>query len=259
MQRLMQQQFPPLGTPYDRIPFGILQLLASAQSLGSLPDALEALRLQLRCDIDVLMACDTPHEVVTQTSDDRTYRGTSQFAQPLSAPVQTVLLDPPVAANPVALKALRVADMVLIAPGSLYRTVLPALLPIGIGETLRSLAGKVICCGALTTVSGQTDAFRAVDYVARIARALGRGAIDVALLNSHQYSTAAVALLKQYDMAPLRYESHDAHVLSALDIQPVARDMLIQIAGNPQVTLAALTTHNDAELRMGIVTAQRVG
>ena len=259
MQRLMQQQFPPLGTPYDRIPFGVMQLLASAQSLGSLPDAIEGLRQQLRCDIDVLMACDTPHDVVTHTSDERTHRGTSQFAQPLSAPVQTVLLDPPVAANPAALKVLRVADMVLIAPGSLYRTVLPALLPTGIGETLRSLAGKVICCGALTTVSGQTDAFRAVDYVARIARALGRGAIDVALLNSHQYTTVAVTLLKQHDMAPLRYESHDAHVLNALDIQPVARDMLINITGNVPALLPQLTIHDEAELRMGIVTAQRVG
>jgi 2-phospho-L-lactate transferase/gluconeogenesis factor (CofD/UPF0052 family) len=259
MQRLMQQQFPLLGTPYDRIPFGVMQLLASAQSLGSLPDAIEGLRQQLRCDIDVLMACDTPHDVVTQTSDERTHRGTSQFAQPLSAPVQTVLLDPPVAANPAALKVLRVADMVLIAPGSLYRTVLPALLPTGIGETLRSLAGKVICCGALTTVSGQTDAFRAVDYVARIARALGRGAIDVALLNSHQYTTAAVTLLKQRYMAPLRYESHDAHVLNALDIQPVARDMLINITGNVPALLPQLTIHDEAELRMGIVTAQRVG
>ena len=258
-QRLMQQQFPLLGTPYDRIPFGILQLLANAQSLGSLPDALEALRLQLRCDIDVLMACDTPHDVVTQTSDDRIYRGTSQFAQSVSAPVQTVLLDPPVAANPVALKALRVSDMVLIAPGSLYRTVLPALLPIGIGETLRSLAGKVICCGALTTVSGQTDAFRAVDYVARIARTLGRGAIDVALLNSHQYTPAAVGLLKQHDMAPLRYETHDAHVLHALDIQPVARDMLVNVHGANLGVLGKLTTHDEAELRMGVVTAQRSG
>ena len=257
-QRLMQQQFPPLGTPYDRIPFGVMQLLASAQSLGSLPDALEGLRQQLRCDIDVLMACDTPHDVVTQTSDEKTSRGTSQFAHPLSAPVQTVLLDPPVVANPAALKVLRVADLVLIAPGSLYRTVLPALLPAGIGDTLRSLAGKVICCGALTTVAGQTDAFRAVDYVARIARALGRGAIDVALLNSHQYDSAAVTLLKQHEMAPLRYDAQDAHVLQALDIQPVARDMLIHIHEKTTGTLVKLTTHDEAELRMGIVTAQRV-
>ncbi|NBU63481.1 MAG: hypothetical protein EBS29_03100, partial [Chloroflexia bacterium] len=205
-QRLMQQQFPPLGTPYDRIPFGVMQVLASAQSLGSLSDALEGLRQQLRCDIDVLMACDIPHDVITQTSDEKIARGTSQFAQPLSAPVQSIMLDPPVAANPAALKTLRVADLVLIAPGSLYRTVLPALLPTGIGDTLRSLAGKVICCGALTTVAGQTDAFRAVDYVARIARALGRGAIDVALLNSHQYHATAVTLLKQHHMAPLRYD-----------------------------------------------------
>jgi hypothetical protein len=93
----------------------------------------------------------------------------------------------------------------------------------------------------LTTVAGQTDAFRAVDYVARIARALGRGAIDVALLNSHQYDSAAVTLLKQHDMAPLRYDVQDAHVLQALDIQPVARDMLIHIH---EKTLGCWRTHD---------------
>ena len=60
-------------------------------------------------------------------------------------------------------------------------------------------------------------------------------------------------------MAPLRYESHDAHVLNALDIQPVARDMLIDEQGRALGMLAKLTTHDEAELRMGVVTAQRVG
>lgn len=258
MQRLMQQQFMPLGTPYDRISFGILQLIASAQSLGSLPDAIDGLKQQLRCDIDVLMASETAHDVVVQTSDNRAYRGTNQITQLLSAPVQSVLLDPAVVANPAALKALRVADLVLIAPGSLYRTVLPALLPNGIGETLRSLAGNVICCGALTTEHGQTDAFRAVDYIARIARTLGRGAIDVALLNSYQYPATAVGQLKQHNMAPLRYDAKDAHVLAALDIRPMVRDMLMNVEGTNSVMLAKLTTHDETELRMGVVSSQRL-
>jgi hypothetical protein len=60
-------------------------------------------------------------------------------------------------------------------------------------------------------------------------------------------------------MAPLRYDVQDAHVLSALDIQPVARDMLIHDTKNTPEMLAQLITHDEAELRMGVVTAQRIG
>lgn len=251
VQRLMQQQFLPLGTPYDRIPFGILQLIAMAQSGGVLSDTLDAMRTQLRCDIEVLMASDTPHDIVARTSDDHMLHGVTALSQPLSAPVQQFGLDPAVIAHPLALKVLRVADLVVIAPGHLYRTVLPALLPVGIGETLRTLTGRVACCGALTTIPGYTDAFRAVDYVARIARALGRGAIDVAVLNSNDYTPVEVALLKRHDMAPLAYTDADQHVLTALDIDVVVRDMLEpETVSGMSRTLAELTRHHAAELRM---------
>lgn len=251
MQRLMQQQFLPLGTPYDRIPFGVLQLIAMAQSSGVLNDTLDAIRTQLRCDIDVLMASETPHDVVARTSDNHTYHGAAALSQPLTAPVHHFSLDPAVAAHPHVLKVLRVADLVVIAPGHLYRTVLPALLPTGIGETLRTLTGRVACCGALTTIPGYTDAFRAVDYVARIARTLGRGAIDVALLNSNDYTPVEVALLKRHDMAPLAYTDADQQVLTALDIDVVLRDMLEPATySGMSRSLAELTRHHAAELRM---------
>ena len=251
VQRLMQQQFVPLGTPYDRIPFAVLQLIAMAQSTGVLADTLDAMRQQLRCDIDVLMASEHPHDIVAHTSDDHTYVGASALAQPLSAPVQQLTLDPVVVAPPHTLKVLRVADLVVIAPGNLYRSVLPALMPVGIGETLRTLTGRVACCGALTTIAGHTDAFRAVDYVARIARTIGRGAIDVALLNSNDYTAVETAMLKHQDMAPLVYSNADQHVLTALDIAVIVRDMLEPLPADASArSVAELTRHHTPELRM---------
>ena len=251
VQRLMQQQFVPLGTPYDRIPFGVLQLIAMAQNTGALADTLDAMRAQLRCDIDILMASETPHDVVARTSDEHTYLGVAALAQPLSAPVQHFSLEPQVTAHPQVLKVLRVADLVVIAPGHLYRSVLPALLPTGIGDALRTLTGRVVCCGALTTIAGYTDAFRAVDYVARIARAIGRGAIDAAILNSNDYTPLEVALLKRHELTPLIYNDSDRHVLDALDIDVVVRDVL-QPATRQDAprTLAELTRHHTPELRI---------
>lgn len=258
VQRLMQQQFTPLGTPYDRTPFGVLQLVAMAQSSGALADALEAIRTQLRCDIEVLMASETPHDIVARTSDDHTYHGSAALSQPLSAPVQQLSLEPAVAAHPHTLKVLRMADLVVIAPGHLYRSVLPALLPTGIGETLRTLTGRVVCCGALTTIAGHTDAFRAVDYVARIARALGRGAIDVAILNNNDYSPVETALLKRHDMSPLAYRDADQHVLMALDIDVIMRDLLepASVAGTMR-GITELTRHHAPELRMACMQASK--
>jgi 2-phospho-L-lactate transferase/gluconeogenesis factor (CofD/UPF0052 family) len=113
------------------------------------------------------------------------------------------------------------------------------------------LTGRVACCGALTTIAGHTDAFRAVDYVARIARTIGRGAIDVALLNSNDYTAVETAMLKRQDMAPLVYSDADQHVLAALDIAVIVRDMLEPLPADASArTVAELTRHHTPELRM---------
>lgn len=253
MHRLWGQRFAALGTPYDGVPFGILHLLAHAQQLGSMQEALTLLQQQIRCSIDVLMVSETVHDVLLHQSNGDVVR--HQPGQSVATVTQAELA-PEIQVNPAVVRALRVAQLVVIAPGSLYTTVLPALLPLGMADTLRSMTAQVVCVAPLTTVAGQTDAFRCVDYVARVARTIGRGGLDTALVNNTPYGGSHRAVLAKHGMAPLLTTAGDGDIMQALGVRMVARDFLM-LEDDVEPTLSRLTTHHETELRMGCVQASR--
>jgi uncharacterized cofD-like protein len=253
MQRLWGQRFASLGTPYDGVPFGILHLLAHAQQLGSMQEALALLQQQIRCSVDVFLVSETVHDVLLHQNNGDVVR--HQPGQSVATVTQAELT-PAVQVNPAVIRALRVAQLVVIAPGSLYTTVLPALLPSGMADTLRSMTAQVVCVTPLTTVAGQTDAFRCVDYVARVARTIGRGGLDTALVNNATYSVAQRAVLTKHGVAPLLTTAGDGEIVQALGVRMVARDFLM-LDGDAEVAVSQLTTHHETELRMGCVQASR--
>ena len=104
-------------------------------------------------------------------------------------------LEPEAEASPRALVAIEQADMVIIAPGSLYGSLAPALIVPGIGEALKkSKALKVYVCN-LVTKPGQTDGFTVTDYANEIERLAGGPFLDAVLFNTEEPSEA---LLKKY-------------------------------------------------------------
>lgn len=254
--RVMQHRFKHVDSAYAQVPFGVLHVLAHAAQ-STLTEALDRFRHDVACDIDVLMVTQTPHDMVCRVAETEHRRGISQIKQAPLGAVQQVFLDPPVAASAAVLHALKIADVILIAPGSLYEHVLPVLLPEGIRETLQSVKGHVICIPALTTIPGQTDTFRTADYVARVARILGRGGLDRAIINTASYAPSHASYLLSRGIKPLRYEESDAAVLQALGVQPVLRNVLTEFSDEQSYNTATLTTHDETELRMACVLANK--
>ena len=85
-----------------------------------------------------------------------------------------------------AIRAIRRADIIILGPGDLYTSVLPSLLVQGVAEAVRaSEAQKVYVCN-LMTKHGETDGFRASDFVAEVHRYLG-GRVDRAILHDGSF------------------------------------------------------------------------
>jgi uncharacterized cofD-like protein len=253
MQRLWSQQFTPLGTPYDGVPFGVMQLIAHAQQLGSMQDALDVMRQQIRCEVEVYLVSESVHHVLVHTINGDVVQGMPDTPTTV---IQSVSLSPQVQTSAAVIRALRVAQLVVIAPGSLYTNVLPALLPHGMADTMRNMTAQVVCVTPLSTVHGQTDAYRAVDYVARVSRVLGRGSINTALVNTSPYTPQQRAFLTQHGVAPLVHTADDQSILQALGIQMIGRDMLL-VDDQTDLSVARLTTHHETELRRGCVLASK--
>jgi uncharacterized cofD-like protein len=93
-------------------------------------------------------------------------------------------LTPEATANPAALTAIKRADVIVIGPGDLYTSILPNLLVAGVPAAIgRSKAVKVFVCN-LMTKHGETDGFRASDFLREVQRYLGDSApLDHVIVN----------------------------------------------------------------------------
>ncbi|MGH2504732.1 MAG: gluconeogenesis factor YvcK family protein, partial [Ktedonobacterales bacterium] len=92
---------------------------------------------------------------------------------PLS-PIASIHLKEPAPACEEALRAIRRADVIVIGPGDLYTSILPNFVVDGIADAVRaSDATNVYICN-LMTKRGETDGYRASDFVRTVNGYLGQ-------------------------------------------------------------------------------------
>jgi uncharacterized cofD-like protein len=165
--------------------FGNLFLTALEKMTGNFGQAVELAGEVLSITGMVEPLTMTNVTLVHDAPDGKEVRGEFEIAHCEFADERPALrLDPKGVPSERALEAIKVADMVVIAPGNLYGSLAPALLVDGIGEALaESKAVKVYVCN-LVTKPGQTDDFYVHDFADEIERLAGRPFLDVVMYNT---------------------------------------------------------------------------
>lgn len=130
-------------------------------------------------------------------------------------------LSPKAQANPMAIRAIEQADVVVVAPGDLYTSLGPLLIVPGIGEALRKTPAKIVYVSNLVTKKGQTDSFTVRDHAAEIERFAGGPFLDYVFYN-HQKPSPALAK---------RYKSEDAYVVRA-DVKALKHEKYQAVGGD---------------------------
>jgi len=130
-------------------------------------------------------------------------------------------LSPRARANPMALRAIEQADIVVVAPGDLYTSLGPLLVVPGIGKALRRTTAKTVYVSNLVTKKGQTAGFTVNDHVAEIERFAGEHFIDFVLYNQQMPSQELAR----------RYESEGARIV-AIDKNELQTKHFTTIGGN---------------------------
>lgn len=132
-------------------------------------------------------------------------------------------LEPEPEANPKAIAAINQADMVVIAPGNLYSSLVPSLIVPGIGKALKqSQAFKVYVCN-LVTKPGQTDGFEVTDFVDEIERFADCHFLDAVLFNTEKPSRA---LLEKYAKEGELSVTYDRRKLKQMPYMAVGAKLL---------------------------------
>jgi uncharacterized cofD-like protein len=131
----------------------------------------------------VLPASSVPLTLHARLQDGTELVGQSRIAR--AAGIHEVWLSPPsVPACTDALAAIAHADAIVIGPGSLFTSILPALLiPEIRNAVLTSPALRIYVCNVATQV-GETSGFDLADHVEALERHTAPGLVDVVLANN---------------------------------------------------------------------------
>ncbi|MFZ2560517.1 MAG: gluconeogenesis factor YvcK family protein [Candidatus Nanoperiomorbaceae bacterium] len=109
--------------------------------------------------------------------------------------------------NAEALTAIRDADLVVIAPGDLYKSIGPALVVPGVGAALAKTKALKIYVANLVNKPGQETDFSVADYCDEIERLAGSPFLDYVIYNVHQPSKKLLEHYAKQGELPVQIDS----------------------------------------------------
>ena len=209
MGRLLQYRFP--GDPTNSLgghAVGNLLLAAmTAVEDGDFEEAVRQVSRVLAVRGQVLPVSSTPLTLHAELTDGTRIDGQSAIAR--AAGIERVWLTPEgVPPSEDALRAIADAELIVIGPGSLFTSILPALLlPEIRAAVAASSALRVYACNVATQL-GETSGFDLAAHVEALDRHALPGLVDVVLANNRfgipvpsDYSAEAIRLQWPPDVA----------------------------------------------------------
>ena len=156
--------------------------------------------------------------------------------------IDYVYLTPQALAHPPAVQALEEAAAIVIGPGDLYTSLIPNLLVEGVPEAIARSRAKVVFVCNLMTKRGESEGYRASDFVGEVLRYMGpRPHLDYVVLNNAGFPTR---LLR-------RYALQHAHPVES-DVE-ACRQLVRQVVEAPLLAAGTLLRHDAAKLAATIM------
>ena len=166
--------------------FGNLMIAALERITGSFEQAvLEASKI-LSVNGKILPVTLKKTALMAELEDGSLIRGESNIDIPKhdgQQAISKVWLKPAAEINPAAKKAILSADLIIIGPGDLYTSIIPNLLVKGVKEALEKTKSKIIYFVNLMTKFGETNGFRASDFIKTIGKYFAADTLDYAIIN----------------------------------------------------------------------------
>ncbi len=172
--------------------FGNLMITALERITGSFEKAIREAGKILSIQGKVLPVTLKKAALVAELENGNLIKGEANIDVPKHdgyLRIKKVWLEPAVSINPEVRKAILQADLVIIGPGDLYTSLIPNLLVQGMQHVLRRAHGKKIYFVNLMTKFGETNGFRASDFVKTIENYLGKEILDYVVVNKTKPTT----------------------------------------------------------------------
>jgi uncharacterized cofD-like protein len=192
MAELFQFRFPGDGGLAGHS-FGNLFLAALTHVTGSFLHAIRISGKVLAVRGTILPSTLDVVRLGAELADGRRVLGESHVVGQ-GVPIRRVFVEPGEPhALPEVLEAIAHADVVVLAPGSLYTSLIPNILVGGVADALRAAAALKICVANLMTEPGETDGMSLGDHVEALYAHGGRGVIDGIVAHGRPFPADVVA------------------------------------------------------------------
>ena len=189
---------------------GNLLLTALEKITGSLTSALKEAVTILNVKGEVIPVTLAKTKLHAELVDGTIVEGETNIDIPKHDPrlkIKKVFLDPEVIANKDAVRAINQADFVILGPGDLYTSIIPNLLVKDVVAVLSKTKAKIIYITNIMTKYGETNNFRASDFVCEVEKYLGEGVLDFIVVNVEKM---AGRTLERYKKENVDYVKFDA-------------------------------------------------
>jgi uncharacterized cofD-like protein len=103
------------------------------------------------------------------------------------------------------IEAIRDAEVIVLAPGSLFTSTIPALLGVGVPEELASFAGPIVYVANIMTQPGETAGFTLSDHLRAITEHVGSVVTDV-LVHSNGLPAPLLSRYRAEGAAPVQID-----------------------------------------------------
>lgn len=162
---------------------GNILLAALTQITGSMDRAIEEAARILHASGKVLPVTLTKSNLVAVLTDGTRIHGETKIDRrnfKLNEKIAGIYLTPKARVFKDAAQAITRADLIVLGPGDLYTSLIPPLLVDGVAEAIQNSRARLLFVVNLVTKKGETDTFKASDFVAEIEKYLGTAAAKLA-------------------------------------------------------------------------------
>lgn len=184
--------------------FGNIFLSALEKTSGSFSMAVKKAQEILNVRGAVIPVTLSKTRLFAELENGEIIRGETNIDIPKHDPrvkIRRVSLMPPVRANPDALTAIKKADEIIIGPGDLYTSIIPNLLVEGLSRAIAKSKAKKTYVVNLMTKYGETNNFKAGDFVSTVEKYLGPEVLDYIVVNKKKPDEKLLKFYKKKDRA----------------------------------------------------------
>ena len=174
--------------------FGNLFLAALTEVTGDFTEAVRLSSEVLASKGHIFPATISDVHLAAQLEDGSIVQGETQISASRS-PIRRLRLEPERCLPlPQALKAIRVADIITLGPGSLYTSLLPNLLVAQVARVIGESRATKVFISNLMTQPGETDGYTARQHLETVKKYAPEIHFDFVIVNNRRISDAQTEL-----------------------------------------------------------------